>query len=137
MSRRGYTSRPPVPEECEVNLLHTEAVKKQKDAAEAAAASKRKRKEKHDKACKIAHAEGKPRPTTPESIEEEEGSSDAEINFSDDDEAATGTASPPIYRGASDEGVPVTLGEARLTPGSLVGPPLARAERRLPTPAAG
>ena len=44
MSRRGYTSRPPVPEEREVNRLHVEAVKKQKDAAEAAAARKRKRK---------------------------------------------------------------------------------------------
>ena len=95
MSRSGYTSRPPVPEEREVNCLHAEAVKKQKDAAEAAAA--RKRKEKHDKACKIAHSEGKPRPTTPESTEEEEGSSDAEINFSDDDEAATGVGSPPVY----------------------------------------
>ena len=62
MSLRGYTSRPPVPEEREVNRLHAEAVKKQKDAAEAAAARKRKRKEKHDKACKITHAEGKPRP---------------------------------------------------------------------------
>ena len=72
MSRRGYTSRPPVPEEREINRLHVEAVKKQKDAAEAAAASKRKRKEKHDKACKIAHAEGKPRPTMPESTEEED-----------------------------------------------------------------
>ena len=101
MSRRGYTSRPPIPEEREVNRLHAEAMKKQKDAAEAAAARKRKRKrkEKHDKACKIAHAEGKPQPTTPESTEEE-GSSDAEINFSDDDEAATGAGSPPVYRGA-------------------------------------
>ena len=57
-------------------------MKKQKDAVEAAAARKRKRKEMHDKACKIAHAEGKPRPATRESTEEEEGSSDAEINFS-------------------------------------------------------
>ena len=96
MSRRGYTSRPPVPEEREVNRLQTEAVKKQK-AAEATTARKRKRKEKHDKACKLAHAEGKLRPATPESTEEEEGSSDAEINFSDDDEPATGAGSPPIY----------------------------------------
>ena len=97
MSRRGYTSRPPVPEECEVNRLHAEAVKKQKDVAEATAARKRKRKEKHEKACKIAHAEGMPRPAMPESTEEEEGSSDAEIYFSDDDEAATGAGSPPVY----------------------------------------
>ena len=95
MSRRGYTSRPPVPEEHEVNRLHAEAVKKQKDAVEAATARKRKRKEKHEKACKIAHAEGKPRPATPESTEEED-SSDAEINFSDDDEAVTGAGSPPV-----------------------------------------
>ena len=114
-------------------------MKKQKDSVEAAAARKRKRKrkEKHDKACKIAHAEGKPRSTTPESIEEEEGSSDAEINFSDDDEAATGAGSPPVYRGAGDEDMPVTLGEARLTSGSLVNPPPAGTERRSPTPAAG
>ena len=80
---------------------------------------------------------GKPRPATPESTEEEEGSSDAEINFSDNDEAATGAGSPPVYRGAGDEDRPVTLGEARLTPGSLVNPPLVGAERRSPMPAAG
>jgi len=137
VSRRGYTSRPPVPEEREVNCLHAEAVKKQKEAAEAAADRKRKRKEKHDKAYKIARAEGKPRPTTPESTEDEEGCSDAEINFSDDDKAATGAGSLLVYRGAGDEDVPVTLGEARLTPGSLVNPPLVGAERRSPTPAAG
>ena len=128
--------RSPVPEEREVNRLHAEAVKKQKDAAEAAATRKRKRMEKHDKACKIAHAEGKPRPTTLESTEEE-GSSDAEINFSDDNAAATGAGSPPVYRGAGDEDVPVTLGEARLTPGSLVDLPLVGAGRRSPAPAAG
>ena len=115
----------------------TEAVKKRKDAAAAAAARKRKRKEKHEKACKIAHAEGKPRPATPESTEEEEGSSDAEINFSDDDEAVTGAGSPPVYRGAGDEDVPLTLGEARLTSGSLVDLPLIGAGRRSPTPAVG
>jgi len=137
VSRRGYTSRPPVPEEREVNRLHAETVKKQKDAMEAAAARKRKTKEKHDKACKVAHVEGKPRPATPESTEEEEGSSDAEINFSDDDEAATGAGSPPVYRWAGDEDATVTLGEARLTPGSLVDPPLVGAGRRSPMPAAG
>jgi hypothetical protein len=98
MSRRGFTSRPPVPEEREVNRLHTEAVKKQKDTAEAATARKRKRKEKHEKACKIAHTEGKPRPAMPESTEEEgEDSSVAELNFSDDDQAATGAGSLPVY----------------------------------------
>ena len=83
VSRKGYTSKPPVPEEHEVNRLHTEAVKKQNDAAEAAATRTRKRKEKHEQACKIAHAEGK---ATTRHAEEEEESSDAELNFSDDDE---------------------------------------------------
>ena len=45
VSRKGYTSKPPVPEECEVNRLHGVALKKQKDAAEKAVARKRKRKE--------------------------------------------------------------------------------------------
>ena len=69
--------------------------------------------------------------------QEEEGSSDAKINISDDDEVATGAGSPPVYRGAGDEDVPVMLGEARLTPGSLVDPPLVGTGRRSPTPTAG
>ena len=64
-------------------------------------------------------------------------SSDAEINFSDDDEAVTGAGSPPVYRGAGDEDLPMTLGEARLRPGSLVNPPLVGAEWRSPMPATG
>ena len=107
MSRKGYTSRPPVSEEREVNRLHVEAVKKQKDAVEAAAA--RKRKEKHDKACKIAHVEGKLRPATPESTEEED-SSDVELNFSDDDEVVTCAESPPVYPRADGEGSSAVLG---------------------------
>ena len=126
-----------MPEEREVNRLHAEAVRKRKEAAEAAADRKRKRKETHDKACKIAQSEVKPRPATPESTEEEEGSSDAEINFSDNDDAATGAGSPPVYRGVGDEDVPVTLGEARLTSGSLEDPPLVGAGRRSPMPAVG
>ena len=137
MSRRCHPSRPPIPEEREVNRLHTEAVKKRKDAAAAAADRKRKRKEKHDKACEIAHAEGKPRPATPESTDEEEDTSDAKVNLPGDDEAATGADSPPVYQEAGDEDVPVTLREARSAPGLLVDPPLAGAERRSPTPAAG
>ena len=73
----------------------------------------------------------------PESTEEEEDSSDVEINFSKDDEAATGAGYPPVYREAGDEDVLVTMGEARLTPGSLVDPPPVGAGRRSPTPAAG
>ena len=118
--------------------MHAEAVKKQKDVAEATAARKRKRKEKHEKACKIAHAEGKP-PARHARVHRGGGgdSSDAELNFSDDDEAATGAGSPPVYQGAGDEDVPVTLGEARLTSGSLEDPPPAGAGRRSPTPTAG
>ena len=137
VSRRCHPSRPPIPEEREVNRLHAEAVKKRKEAAEAAADKKRRRKEKHDKVCKIALAEGKSRPATPESTDDEEDTSDTEVNLPGDDEAATGADSPPIYQGAGDEDTPVTLREARPTPGLLVDPPLASAERRSPTAAAG
>ena len=56
-----HPSRPPVPEERQINRLHAEKLKRRKDAAEAKAERKRKRKAKHDKACKIARSEGKPR----------------------------------------------------------------------------
>ena len=79
MSRWCHPSRPPIPEEREVNRLHAEVVKKRKEAA---AKRKRKRKAKHDKACKITRAEGKLRPATPESTDEdEEDASDAEGHF--------------------------------------------------------
>ena len=78
VGRKCHPSRPPIPEEREVNRLHAEAVKMRKEAAEAAADRKRRRKEKHDKACKIARAEGKARPATPESTsKEKEDISDA------------------------------------------------------------
>ena len=136
VSHKAHVSKPLVPEEREAYRLHGEAVKKKKDAAKDATTRKRERKERHDKECKIAKEEGAPRPATPESTEEED-SSDVELNFSDDDEVATGAGSPPVYRGAGGEGPTVVLGEARLTPGSLVDPPAARTERRSPTPAAG
>jgi hypothetical protein len=115
-----YPSRPPGLEERQINRLHAEAVKKRKNAAEATAERKRKRKERHDKACKIARAEGKPRPATPESMDDEEEASDAEVHPPGDDEAAAaaGASSPPVYQGDGDE-APAT------------------AERRLPTLAAG
>ena len=137
MSRRCHPSRPPIPEECKVNRLHAEAGKKQKEAAEEATERKRKRKAKHDKVCKIARAEEKPRPTTPESTDEEEDTSDAEVNLPGDNEAATGADSPPVYQEADDEDAPVTLREASPAPGLLVHPPLAGAERRSPMPAVG
>ena len=137
MSHRCHPSRPPIPEEREVNRLHAEAVKKRKEAAEEAAERKRKRKAKHNKACKIARAEGKPRPATPESTDEEEDTSDVKANLPGDDGVATGADSPPVYQEAGDEDAPVTLREARPTPGLLVDPPLTGAEWRSPTPAAG
>ena len=80
-----HPSRPLVPEEHQINRLHADAVKRRKDAAEAKAERKRKRKEKHNKACKIAHSEGKPRPATPESTDEEEDTPDAEGHLLGDD----------------------------------------------------
>ena len=65
VSRKGYVSKPPVPEDRQANRLRDEAVKKKKDAVKEAAARKRERKEKHDKACKIAQMEGAPRSPTP------------------------------------------------------------------------
>ena len=127
VSHKGHVSKPPVPEECEANRLRNEAVKKKKDVVKDAATRKRERKEKHEKECKIALAEGRLRPATPESTEEED-SSDVELNISesDDDEAVTGTDTPPVYRGAGGEEAMVTLGEARLTSASLVELPPAR-----------
>ena len=95
---RCHSSRPPVPEERQINRLHAEKLTRWKDAAEAKAEKKRKRKAKHDKACKIARSEGKPRPATPESTdEEEEEASDAEGHLLGDDGAAAGASSPPTY----------------------------------------
>jgi len=59
VSHKGHVSKPPVPEEHEADRLHGEAVKKKKDAAKDAVTRKRERKERHDKECKIAHAEGR------------------------------------------------------------------------------
>jgi len=79
-------------------------VKRRKDAAKATAERKRKRKEGHDKACKIARAEGKPRPATPESTDDEEEASDAEAHPpSGGEAAAAGASSPPVYQGDGDE----------------------------------
>ena len=62
VSHKGYVSKPPVPEEREAYRLHGEAVKKKKDVAKQAATRKGERKEKHEKECRIALAEGRPRP---------------------------------------------------------------------------
>jgi len=57
---RSCISKPPVPEQHLINHLHVEKMKRRKDAAEAKVERKRKRKARHDKACKLARAEGKP-----------------------------------------------------------------------------
>ena len=133
-----HPSRPPVPEERQINRRHAEAVKRRKDAAEAKAERKRKRKAKHDKACKIARSEGKPRPATPESTdEEEEEASDAEGHLLGDDGAAAGVSSPPTYQWDVDEGAPAAPGEARTATEPLADPSLKGAERELPPPAVG
>ena len=91
---RSGISKPPVPEQRLINRLHVEKMKRRKDAAEAKVERKRKRKARHDKACKLACAEGKPCPATLESSEEdEEEASDAEDHALRSDEAVAG-ASP-------------------------------------------
>ena len=134
---RSGISKPPVPEQHLINRLHAEKMKRRKDAVEAKIERKRKRKAKHDKACKIARVEGKPRPATPESTDEEEDASDAEANLPGDVEVATGADSPPVYQEAGDEDAPVAPREARPAPGLLADPHLAGTERRSPTPSAG
>ena len=125
-------------EEREVNRLPAEVVKKRKEAAEAAAERKRKRKVKHDKACKIACAEGKPRPATPESTdEEEEDASDAEGHLLGDDGVAAGESFPPTYQWDVDEGAPAAPEETRIVMESSADPTLEGAERESSPPAAG
>ena len=131
-------SRPPIPEEREINRLHAEAVKKRKEAAEATAERKRKRKAKHNKACKIARAEGKPRPATPESTDEdEEDTSDAEGHLLGDDGAAAGASSPQTYQWDVDEGASAAPEETRVVTESSVDLSLEGAERESSPPAAG
>jgi hypothetical protein len=97
VSRKCHPSKPLISEECEINRLHAEVVKKRKEEAEAAA--ERKRKAKYDKACKTARTEGKPQPATPESTDEEEDTSDAEAHLPSGGEVATGADSLPVTPG--------------------------------------
>ena len=114
-------------------------MKRRKDAAEVKAERRRrKRKTKHDKACKIERSEGKPRPTTPESTdEEEEDTSDAEGHLLGDDGVAAGASSPPTYRWDDDEGVPTEPEETRAVAESSTDPSLEGVERESSPPAAG
>ena len=115
-------------------------VKKRKEAVEATAERKRKRKRKakHDKACKLARAEGKPRPATPESTEEdEEEASDAEDHSLGGDGAVAGASSPPTYQWDDDEGAPAAPEETRAVAESSANPSLEGAEQESSPPVAG
>ena len=125
---RCGTSRPPAPEQRLINRLHAEKMKRRKDAAEAKAERKRKRKARHDKACKLARAEGKPQPATPESSEEdEEEASDAEDHALRRD--GEGASPPPFYLWDEEEGATVAQEEPRAGAGSSVNPSLEGAGR--------
>ena len=133
-----HSSRPPVPEERQINRLHAEKLNRRKDAAEAKAERKRKRKAKLDKACKIARSEGKPQRATPESTDEdEEDASDAEGHLPGDNRAAAGASSPLTYRWDDDEGAPAAPEETRTAAESSADPSLEGAERESSPPAVG
>ena len=87
--------------------------------------------------CKIARSEGKPRPATPESTDEEEDTPDAEGHLLGDDGAAAGASSLPTYQWDVDEGAPAAPGETRIAAESLADPSLEGAELESPAPAAG
>ena len=129
-----HPSRPLVPEERQINRLHAEAVKRRKDAAEAKAERKRKRKARHDKACQLARAEGKPQPATPESTEEdEEEASDAEDHALRSD--GEGASPPPFYLWDEEEGATVAPEKPRAAAGSSANPSLEGAARESSSPA--
>ena len=133
---RCGTSRPPVPEQRLINRLHAEKMKRRKDAAETKAERKRKRKARHDKACKLARAEGKPQPATPESSEEdEEEASDAKDHAPRRD--GEGASPPPFYLWDEEEGAPMAPEEPRAVAGSSANPSLEGAARESSPPAAG
>ena len=99
---------------------------------------KRKRKARHDKACKLARAEGKPQPATLESSEEdEEETSDAEDHSLGSDGAAAGASPLPTYEWDADEGAPAAAEETRVVAEPSSGPSLEGAEREPSPPAAG
>ena len=126
---RCGTSRPPIPEQRLINRLHAEKMKRRKEAAETKAERKRKRKARHDKACKLARAEGKAQPATPESSEEdEEEASDAEDHVPRGD--GEGASPPPFYLWDEEEG-------AKGHWGSLANLSLEGAVRGSSSPAAG
>ena len=134
---RCGTSRPPAPEQRLINRLHAEKMKRRKDAVEAKAERKRKRKARHDKACQLARAEGKPRPATPESSEEdEEEASDAEDHALRSDGEGAHASPPPFYLWDEEEGATVAPEEPGAVTGSSANPSLEGAARESSPPAA-
>jgi len=133
---RCGASRPPVPEQRLINRLHAEKMKRRKDAAEAKVERKRKRKARHDKACKLARAEGKAQPATPESSEEdEEEASDAEDHVPRG--GGEGASPPPFYLWDEEEETVVAPEEPRAAGGSLANLSLEGVARGSSSPAAG
>ena len=113
-------------------------MKRRKDATEAKVERNRKWKARHDKACKLARAEGKPQPATPESSEEdEEETSDAEDHSLGGDGAAAGASPPPTYEWDADEAAQEVPEETRVVAEPSAGPTLEGAERESSPPAAG
>ena len=111
-------------------------MKRRKDAAEAKVERKRKRKARHDKACKLARAEGKAQPATPESSEEdEEEASDAEDHVPRGD--GEGASPPPFYLWDEEEETIVAPEEPRAARGSLANLSLEGVARGSSSPAAG
>ena len=139
---RCGTSKPPVQEQRLINRLHAEKMKRRKDAAEAKVERRRKRKAKHDKVCKLARAEGKPQPATPESSEEdEEEALDAEDHALRSDREGAGASPPPFYLWDDDEGAPAAREETGPRPrrahpsrGRSRSHPRRRPARRCPCP---
>ena len=135
---RCGTSKPPVPEQRQINRLHVEKMKRRKDAAETKAERKRKRKARHDKACKLARSEGKPRPATLESSEEdEEEASDAEDHAVRSNGEGARASPPPFYLWDEEEGATVAPEVPRAIAGSSANPSLEGAARESSPPAAG
>jgi len=113
-------------------------MKRRKDAAEAKAERKRKRKAEHDKARKLARAEGKPQPTTPESSEEdEEEASDAEDHALRSDGEGACASPPPFYLWDEEEGATVAPEEPGAVTGSSANPSLEGAAQGSSSPVAG
>ena len=137
---RSGISKPPVPEQRLINRLHAEKMKRRKDAAEAKVERKRKRKRKakHDKACKLARALGKPQPAMPESSEEdEEEASDAKDHALRSDGEGAGTRPPPFYLWDEEEEATMAPEEPRAAGGSLANLSLEGVARESSLPAAG